>query len=599
MSTKGECDVTAAQYVALTAAAKLGLAGEDALIWVDTQLRELRERELAKQKENHLAMVDSQNLIVDTITSIFFPIQSKKEKHQTKSPASLYEENEENAVTVQRAIARLKAAISDASSTARSFHELERETLNRRLKMEIEACRNLLPPALIRQAEETPGDAVDELREAISTLEEARSKIETAQMQQKRQEQQVIETLNMVRTQCSVVKEMLHETAGPQPGEFVERQREIESIVAAAQARLATNRDEARELANEARRVVRRLLEDVSAYLLDGWSNINGKVNHLLGTLTALKQMVEEAAVMEGVDPAELHSLTERIAKIYNEAQLIGQSSSLAVQRRLTILAERVELLKQDVFNVIGAYQQQAIAKTIAATLADLSFQSVTGGVPLVQDNGDMMRIVATQTGITAEGERDDKLVTFDISRKGKVVYDFSGYEGDTCVEEAERIFAALRVRGVYLLDPQTAKRLQEAYPQGIKHSILNQPQYYPQPVKNKAQPELAERIRAVLERMDYHHIQQRSVGGSIEFDAFNGSIGYHVILNPEGIMTVLKDADHNDISDDTSDPVVAEGQQVIDQLELEEAQEHEGDVSRKKSAKRFVDRRNKRLLEN
>ncbi|MGH2481737.1 MAG: hypothetical protein ACRDHW_18960, partial [Ktedonobacteraceae bacterium] len=75
-----------------------------------------------------------------------------------------------------------------------------------------------------------------------------------------------------------------------------------------------------------------------------------------------------------------------------------------------------------------------------------------------------------------------------------------------------------------------------------------------------------------VLQKMGYPTIQQRTIGGSIELEAFKGQLGYRVVLAPDGEVRILKDAQSNDVSNDARDPLVVEAQQIIQQTqEIEE----------------------------
>jgi hypothetical protein len=111
---------------------------------------------------------------------------------------------------------------------------------------------------------------------------------------------------------------------------------------------------------------------------------------------------------------------------------------------------------------------------------------------------------------------------------------------------------------------------------QRITPEMLDKPEFQHHPVKNKMQAELAERIHAVLERMNYNTIMEQVVGGCIEMEAFNGPVGYRVVLTPEGSMQVYKDAEMNeiDVAFDKEDPVVAEALQVREQQKYEEEQQ-------------------------
>ncbi|MHB8596815.1 MAG: hypothetical protein ACYDER_08390 [Ktedonobacteraceae bacterium] len=476
--------------------------------------------------------------------------------------------------TLQWSMAQARTAIADAGNRQHTAQTIERKSLAAQLKFDLKFNRSILPRAAIEQAEKASGGNSESLREAIMALNKARNEIEATQSQEVVEQRETEYILQVVSNQLNSIDTMLQEAGGPAQPEFSERQQTVKALVSAANTQRATSIAEAKRLATEAQQVTHNLSDMVSTFLFDAWNTIHSQVNSALGTLTTLQKMLEEAQLLEGADAQGIASLTQRISSAYNDAQTIGQSPSLDSRHRLTMLAERIALLKQDVFTVVESYQQQTIAETIATTLTELGFQSVTGEQPVLQDNGDVIHIAMARKGLKAEGERDDRLVSFDITREGDVNYDFSGYTGETCVTEAQRVFTALRANGVYLLDPATGADLQKRYPGGVTARMLNQSEYLLQPAKNKTQAELAERISTVLKRMQYHNIHQSAAGGSIELEAFNGSIGYHIVLAPEGTMQVFKDTDQTsyaDVSSDPSDPIVAEAQQTLEQQSTEE----------------------------
>jgi hypothetical protein len=501
--------------------------------------------------------------------------------------------------TLRWSVAQARAALTDVNNQRRSIRVLEREALATQLKFDLEFHRTILPPKIIQQAERALNDSAEALRDAIAAVEKAHQANIAAQSQEIAERRQVQYMLQIVTNQLNSIDTMLQESGSPYQPEFLERRHTIEALVITANTHSETDIPEAMRLATEAQRVTRNLSNMVSTYLFDAWNSIHSQVNTLLGTLTTLQKMIEETRFIEMGDTQQLKDLTQRISTAYNDAQSTGQSSSLDVQHRLTVLAERVGLLKQDVFIAVEMYQQRSIAETIATTLAEIGFQAVTEDQAVLQDNGDVIHIAMTHKGTTSDGERDDRLVTFDVSRGGDVNYDFSGYTGDACVSEAERIFTAFRGRGVYLLNPESVEYLQKRYPDGVTSRMLNQSRFQLQPAKNKVQAELAERIATVLKQMQYHNIQQSASGGCIELEAFNGSIGYHVVLTPEGTMQVFKDTDHTNVSTDLHDPVVAEAQQVIEQVEQQEIQAQKVEIPGSKQQKKRSQQQTRRMLEN
>src|SRR5258708_6210822 len=174
------------------------------------------------------------------------------------------------------------------------------------------------------------------------------------------------------------------------------------------------------------------------------------------------------------------------------------------------------------------------------------------------------MRIVAVRSGNTPGFRRDDKVVSFDISHDGNLAYDFSGYIGDTCVSEAKEVFAALRAKGVFILDDEAMEALNRLPAERLTPETLGRAPYNPQPAQNKTQTELAERLKEVLARMKFANIQESVNGGCIDVEAFNGNIGYHVVLPPDGSVEVFKN--HVNVSNQKDEVIVKELAQVIEE---------------------------------
>ena len=578
------------------------LIGQGIMLGIDAVEKFIEEAD-KKRKEGYQALQaaarQSDRSQVDQIRGRLSTIMQEAGIGGTRAAVELSLAEQE---ALQWSIAQARTAIADAGNQHLAARTVERKSLAAQLKFDLEFNRTILPATIIEQAERAIGGNAESLREAIASLARTRKENDATQARDVAERREVEYILQVVSNQLTSISTMLLEAGGPAQVEFIERQQTIAALISAASADSETDVTEAMRLATEAQRVTRSLSDMVSAYLFEAWNSLHSQINSALGTLTTLRKMVEEAQLLNMADAQELASLTQRISSAYNDAQAIGQSPSLDSRQRLTMLAQRIKLLKQDVFTVASTYQQHSIAETIATTLTELGFQSVTGDQPVLQDNGDVIHIAMARKGLTTDGERDDRLVSFDISRGGDVNYDFSGYTGNTCVTEAIKVFTALRANGLYLLDPAASESLQKRYPGGISARMLNQSDYLLQPAKNKTQAELAERISTVLKRMQYHNIHQSAVGGSIELEAFNGSIGYHIVLAPEGTMQVLKDTDqtsYTDVSSDPSDPIVAEAQQTLEQRSIEEQAVDATNAAGLKQQKIKPQRQSRRMLEN
>jgi len=467
---------------------------------------------------------------------------------------------------MDKELAQARAAIAGVRTSLKSPAELERQQLQQSLKREIVRGRSLLPASLIQGAEAALAGSKEAISKAIFRLMEARQRAEGELSLRERQRSQVEEAIQFATAQLQVVEQMLQEMSSEQQAVFVERRRAIQSLLATIDPSEESELEEAIELVIEAQQNARVLAGAITTALVEAWSTTHSQVNEQLAGLQVLRDMLTGADRMNVANRREVRDLTERVTDIYDEVQSLTGHPLPHVQQRLSALIERISPLKQEIFTIVEKSRQRVVAETIATTLVELDFGSLTRDQRLVRENGDVLRVVATPTGKKSSEKRDDRIVSFEISRSGDVAYDFVGYTGDSCVEEAEKIFAALRAKGLYILDPKGAQRLQAAARERpLTLEMLNRPELQLHPVKNKTQAELAERLQAVLERMQYHSISQQVVGGCIEMEAFNGPVGYRVVLKPEGSIQVFKDEEMNelDVALDSDDPVVAEAIQV------------------------------------
>jgi hypothetical protein len=487
----------------------------------------------------------------------------------TIATASAAKQKDQQAQSVYEAMNLARQAISDAQQTARARANVEREQIASRLMLEIENGRGFLPARIIAQAEDALEDTKEEMLQEIARLQEAWRRVATVQATKERQRRETQRLLQISTTQLALIEDMLQGTsARTLYRTFTEQRRTIENLIKTAQAALDSNISDALQQAQQAHADVRSLTESVSTSLIDISDSIQSEINTFLGTLTTLNTMLEEAVSTKLIAIQEAQQLMRRIAHTTNEVQSRTEGPLSDSEQSLHVLRERVELLKQEVFSLVEQRQQRYVANSIATTLAELGFQSTKSNKPALKENGDVLRIEALRTGMTKNGERDDKVVSFDISRNGNIAYDFSGYVGDACLVEARRVFAALRNNGIYILDEQAMEYIQ-AQPAGtVTINTLKQPHLHPQLQANKLQAELAERLRSVLEDMQFGTITQNVVGGCIELEAFNGSIGYRVVLPTDGSTQVFKDVTYTDVSTDLDDPIVAEAYRLAEEEE-------------------------------
>jgi hypothetical protein len=461
----------------------------------------------------------------------------------------------------------LRRTLEDPEVARRVQAETERELLSYRLKLEIEAARGVLPAEKIAAAEAALDGSTETIQSTLTMLETAWKEVQDAQAQRDRQVFQVRQLLNILTTQLGTVDALLRETGKAQNLVYVNQRRAIEMQIRNVEAQLSTGRAQALATAQAAQKALHELTESVSADAFRAWEKTRTQIISQQGALDTLEKMLTEAVALKLVDAQKAETIKRRITTAQREAEDLLQmaSTSPTVQRKLILLTDRVEQLKKEVFRVTQGGQQQYIAEAVATTLEELGFQSQTGGQLATEQITDGLRIVATRSGDTPNFARDDKLVSFTISQDGAVSYDFSGYVGDSCVSEAERVFAALRAKGIFILDSDTLDSLQRIPAENITLDTLRQTSL-PHIVQNKPQAELAVRLRQVLERMKFSNIQESVVGGTIDLEAFNGPLGYRVVLPPDGSAQVFKN--RADVSNDASDPIATEAQREVEVLE-------------------------------
>ena len=468
---------------------------------------------------------------------------------------------------VTERFAHLRRTLEDPEVARRVQAETERELLSYRLKLEIEAARGVLPAEKIAAAEAALDGSTETIQSTLTMLETAWKEVQDAQAQRDRQVFQVRQLLNILTTQLGTVDALLRETGKAQDVVYVNQRRAIEMQIRDVEAQLSTGLAQALATAQAAQKALHELTESVSADAFRAWEKTRTQIISQQGALDTLEKMLTEAVALKLVDAQKAETIKRRITTAQREAEDLLQmaSTSPTVQRKLILLTDRVEQLKKEVFRVTQGGQQQYIAEAVATTLEELGFQSQTGGQLATEQTTDGLRIVATRSGDTPNFARDDKLVSFTISQDGAVSYDFSGYVGDSCVSEAEKVFAALCAKGIFILDSDTLDSLQRIPAENITLDTLRQTSL-PHIVQNKPQAELAVRLRQVLERMKFSNIRESVVGGTIDLEAFNGPLGYRVVLPPDGSAQVFKN--RADVSNDASDPIATEAQREVEVLE-------------------------------
>lgn len=598
MSTEGAgkaCVVAGSPVIlGIQAAVGAGILVEKGVMWVSDQI-EKNYLEKCQTWSTHYDAAQAKNqaraqVIQDYMTAQWYTNAASGlyRPSQHADTQMVAPEPQEDLLPV---MAQVRSALDDMQKMRQVKRKTQHEQLVARLLTEIEIGRGVLSPVSIAQAEAALGEASESVEQALDDLDTAWKQRSTVS-QEERQRREVQFLLQVTANQLSIVEQAREHPAALPVEAFVEQRRQIEATIAQAQAALQSNLALALELAEAARGAAQALSTQVSTALVDAWDRVRKEINTFQGVLTALTTMVNEAIAVKMISRQRAYEFEGRIEALYEETEHLVAHTPPDIQARLLLLKERVGTLKQDVFAAIEQQQQRYIAQTIATTLDELGFQDIRGDEPTLKESGDLIRVVTTTSGRTTGTERDDKIVSFDIARNGDIAYDFSGYVGDTCVQEAERIFVALHKKGIFILDAQAAKQLPTYPTKLITPELLEQPQWQPQIVQNKLQAELAERLRAVLEAMNYPTISQNVVGGCIELEAFSGPFGYRVVLAPDGAASIFKDDAHTDISDNEDDPLVAEVQQSLSE------QEGTGRNVEKPGGRSFTKRRNQHKLE-
>jgi hypothetical protein len=458
-------------------------------------------------------------------------------------------------------IARTRVAINDAQLVAQQ-DDTERELFSARLRAEIKNGRGILPAQVLAEAEQALQNTVPMMQQALKTIEEAWNNVTEQSSRRTHMIQQAQQIAIIVSTQLNAIDTMLREIGSSGRVLYRDQQRQLEKKVRDAQDQLEAHPARALEQIRTARQEVKVLLEEVSLLSLDALKQVRRQVNAQIGILAALETMVKEAEAITLVKKQTLASLADRVTKALDEARRLQDAPD--VQKQLMLLTQRTALLKEDIFREVKKSQQQNIAEIIQNTLEELDFHSEENVAPAISINGDVTRVEILLSGLTETGGRNDRTITFDISRDGQVNYDFAGYSGNTCMGDVQMVFGALRKKGLFLLDDAVLEKLQRT--ENFTSETLKKEEFQPYLIQNKTQAELAESLKNVLEDMGYAKMHQSVVGGFIELEAFNGPLGYSIVLSPEGEAQVFKDANRVDVSHDENDVIVEHVQKIQDE---------------------------------
>ncbi|HEU5382457.1 MAG TPA: hypothetical protein VFV38_44160 [Ktedonobacteraceae bacterium] len=577
MSSAGEGAIVAVAAVPIVAAAGITILIGRGLIWCGEKLEE-NYRNACQEWTGLADRVRAENM--QNVQEMSSYLTDQMEYLATSAALTFSEisksgELEEQKRQLNEAFARAQQALASAQQLTQSRAETRQTLLSRRLQTEIAAAEGLLPAHEIERARVALQATPAEMQQALKRLQEAWERVSEAGNVRNHAIRQTQQTLQAVSARLSAIDALRQNAQSSSQLAFASQQSSIVALVREAETFLNVQPGMALEKARAAEQEARRLTEIISGETIAAWSNQQKELNRLRGMVASLTRMLEEARSIQLLDAGQLQSLTERVQQAQNRLEQADRPGASLTARQLARLQAGVNLVKQEVFALVGSTQQRNIAQTIATTLAELGFRSNNGSSPVLKQQGDSIHIQAITQPETAE-QRDEKVISFDIGPNGTVSYDFSGYIGDSCLSDAQRVFSALRQKGIFLLDNKSSARLQQLPNASISAETLQDARFTLEPAQNKTQAELAEALLRVLQRMGYPTIQQRTVGGSIELEAFKGSKGYRVVLAPDGETHILKDAQGTDVSMNASDPLATEAQQIIQQAQEVEEEESE-----------------------
>lgn len=484
--------------------------------------------------------------------------------HLRISPSTTFSHSSGNTETanheIAAALAKARAALSTGQDIATLHAANELELWRQRVRLELLACQGLVPATLISMAETTlQQGTVAQLRQVLASLQQAANDLRDDQLRQQHAQRQATQALQSTTQQLQALVILLQNSG--QISFYEHEVQECTMQLEVARREAASSPMQALTHANTIQNTLHQLMQTISHTLLRDWEATRLQIVTLQGTLDSLSTMLQEADSLNLAESAQLLPLQQRTADAQKDASDMLHATVPDLPQRLRLLTERTNLLKDDIFRITTYGQQKQIAQTIATTLAEQGFHSPDGQVAPIQVVGDSIQVVGMSTSTTSVGRRDDRVVTFGISRDGEVNYDFSGYVGDTCKPAIDRVFKALQDKGVFILDSHAAEEIQRLPLHQVTPATLRQPHLAPVNTPNKNQAEIAQRLLDVLQRMGYSNIQQNTTGGYIDLEAFNGSIGYHVVLPPEGSVQIFRD--QQEITSDGQDPLAAEVQRV------------------------------------
>lgn len=472
---------------------------------------------------------------------------------------------------IARALQLARAALddtrqSDALLASRTVHELQV-----RLRAELEGSEGLpqsYQPLVIRSrtlANSSSAD-VESLQEALAGLRKAWMGAYEADMLRAHQRSIALSMIQQVEAQTPALRLLSQQAGIATDPALLQRLADAENEAGTSRSRLDIDPAMALSGARGAAEIVDEVARSMTAAVVSAWDNRFAALATLRGRVVGLRKMVGDAREVQMADERQLAQLDESLracerdieeqaARQTTDAALVATDSSAG----LSAITRRVDDLKREVFALVTQRQQHALTEVIAGTLHELGFTREAGSAeaPEIAPLADgSLAVTGVRDYATSGRPSDEKLVIFRVGPDGSISYDFSGYQGATCLDAAHDIFARLRDKGIVLLDPEQLGRmdLAAATPEQLRGMPL------PTLDVNKRQTELVERFRQAFARLGYHNVRETVYGGTIQLDGRNGPLGYyHVELDAAGNAEVYRD--EQEVSGNAGDSLIYESE--------------------------------------
>ncbi|GLV54406.1 hypothetical protein KDH_12530 [Dictyobacter sp. S3.2.2.5] len=435
----------------------------------------------------------------------------------------------------------------------------QRFLLAGRLQIELDAGKDILDSALLNDAEQALHGSSDTMQQVLERMLEAWETLSAQQAVELSQSRQVRYVIDVAYKQLQLVELQLKQLGKRKYQKQDQQMHLLRDELLRVEDEVKAYPQKALNRVEHVQDKIFNLKEDVNQLAFQSWAQSLTHLHQAMGHLNALEIMVQEAATTSIVPTSTIVHLADEIQKEYRLArQLLEGGDTPEISSRAHKLQNRVQQLKEKVFTAVKESQQRAIAYAVQQTLTEQGFVSVQGDPAMIKNVGRSITVSIDVDKSPDGQEKDERLIEFEVSREGEVTYTFRGYADAECLKDAQRILAALREKGIYLLNGQGESLVEHS--EHVSLVTLRQEQYQEEPVQNLVQVEIAQRVKQVLVRMGFEHIHVCSNGGVLEVEAFNGQIGYRVSLGLDGEVEV-----HTDSSAPVSDR--ASQDEVVQQI--------------------------------